>query len=217
MADTRATQANAKSLAGVVGFFSGPEALLEATRKVRDANYQYFDAFTPFPVHGLEAAQGLKRSPLPWVTFGAGLTGFVLGFLLQYWTSAVDWPINVGGKPFNSWPAFVPVMFETTVLIGGLATVGAMFFLNGLPNTRRKAFDSAITRDRFALMIEAPPKPRASIFASHGDEDEEEQEARERARKQSAGFKAFDEAEATEFLKRVGATEVRSVPSEGWF
>ncbi|MGZ3708324.1 MAG: DUF3341 domain-containing protein, partial [Bdellovibrionota bacterium] len=148
---TNSTKSSARQLTGVIGFFADPDQLIEATQKVRDARYEHFDAFTPYPVHGLEAAQGLKRSPLPFVTFGAGLTGACCGFLLEYWTSAVDWPLIVGGKPFNSWPAFVPIMFEATVLFAGLATVGAMFLLNGLPNLRRKIFDPAITRDKFAL------------------------------------------------------------------
>jgi len=196
------SQATSPQLSGVVGFFNDPNALIEATKQVRDAKYQHFDAFTPYAVHGLEAAQGLKRSPLPYVTFGAGLTGFALAFLLQYWTSAVDWPINVGGKPFNSWPAFVPVMFELTVLLAGLCTVGAMFMLNGLPNLRRKSFDSSITRDRFAVLIEAPLPV----------EDEDEETVRK-----TSTFKKFDETEAKEFLKRLGAQEIRSVYTEGWF
>lgn len=195
-----------QDLAGVVGFFDEPGSLLEATKKVRDARYENFDAFTPYPVHGLEHAQGLKRSPLPYVTFLAGLTGCVLGFLLQYWTSAVDWPINVGGKPMNSWPAFVPVMFEITVLLAALSTVGAMFLLNGLPNSKRKAFDPAITRDKFALMIQAPVRS-----GGHGDDEEDQVPV------QKAGFKAFDENEASQFLRQAGAKEVRSVYAEGWF
>jgi hypothetical protein len=145
-----------KLLAGVIGFFDDPHVLLIATQKVKEAKFQQFDTFTPYPVHGLEVAQGLKRSSLPFVTLAAGLTGCICGFLLQYWTSVVDWPINVGGKPFNSWPAFVPIMFECTVLFAGLATVGAMFILNGLPNTRRRAFDPSLTQDRFAILIETP-------------------------------------------------------------
>lgn len=188
-----------KALAGVVGFFDEPSTLIEATTKVRELKYQSFDAFTPYPVHGLEAAQGLKRSPLPYVTLLAGLTGFSLAFLFQYWTSVIDWPLIVGGKPFNSWPAFVPVMFELTVLFAGLCTVGAMFALNGLPNIFKRGCDPAITRDRFALMIEAP---------CCGEEDDEDA-----AKK----FKKFDENEAAEVLKKAGAKEVRKVYQEGWF
>jgi len=192
-----------KSLAGVVGFFDEPGPLVEAMNKVREANYEKFDAFTPYPVHGLEKAQGLKRSHLPWVTFGAGLTGFLCALTLQYWTSAVSWPLNVGGKAFFSWQAFVPVMFELTVLFGGLATVGAMLLINGLPNTRRKAIDPSLTTNRFAIWIEAPQVKSA--------EDEEA------SLKKPSGFKEFTEAEASAFLKSVGAQEVRTVYAESWF
>jgi hypothetical protein len=191
----------AKQLSGVVGFFDQPGALIEATRKVRDANYPYFDTFTPYPVHGLETAQGLKRSPLPYVTFVAGLAGGSLGFFLQFWTSAQDWPIIVGGKPFNSWPASIPVTFELTVLFAALSTVAAMFLLNGLPNIKRKSFDPAITSDRFAIFIEAP--------AALEDPDEVPEVIRK--------SKPFTEAEAKSFLNQVGAKEVRSVYAEGWF
>lgn len=198
--------ADSKHLTGVIGFFDEPGVLLQATRKVRESNYEYWDTYTPYPVHGLEAAQGLKRSALPFVTLGAALTGAILGFLLQYWTSAVDWPIIVGGKPMNSWPAFVPVMFECTILFAGLATAGAMILFNGLPNVKRRAFDSSLTRDRFAIVIERP-----LLGDSEGDEDDEG--ARERAAK----FRAFNEAEASALLKNVGAREVRTVYNEGWF
>src|SRR4051812_21601296 len=194
-----------RQLAGVIGFFGDAGDLIKATERVRDAKYRHFDAFTPYPVHGLETAQGLRRSALPFVTFAAGLTGACLGFLVQYWTSAVDWPINVGGKPFNSWPAFVPVMFECTVLFAGLCTVAAMFIFNGMPNVRRKALDPSLTRDRFALVIEAP----SSL------DDEEEAWARSKAR--SKPFKRFDEGEAADMLRKAGAKEVKSVYSEGWF
>ncbi|MGZ3697522.1 MAG: quinol:electron acceptor oxidoreductase subunit ActD, partial [Bdellovibrionota bacterium] len=99
-------------------------------------------------------------------------------------------------------PAFVPIMFEATVLFAGLATVGAMFLLNGLPNLRRKIFDPAITRDKFALVIEAPLPV------------EEDDEAK---KKKSAAYKKFEESEAANFLKSAGAVEVRTVYAEGWF
>jgi hypothetical protein len=184
---------NDRPLAGVIGYFDQPSQLIEAMTEVRKANYQCFDAYTPFPIHGLDAAQGLKRSPLPYVTLVAGILGCTLAFSFEYWTSAVDWPLIVGGKPFNSWPAFVPIMFELTVLFGGLATVAAMFALNRLPNMKRKIYDPEITRDRFALAIEVPECVKV------------------------AKYKDFDVAEATEFLKKLGATEVRTVYTEGWF
>jgi hypothetical protein len=198
-------QTKGNQLAGVIGYFDDPDALIHATEKVRDANYENFDAFTPYPVHGLNAAQGLKRSPLPFVTMAAGMTGCTLGFLLQYWTSVIDWPLIVGGKPLNSWPAFVPIMFECTILFAGLSTVAAMFLFNGLPNHHRKAFDPRLTRDRFALLIEAPL------------ELEEDEEESENAKKKAKKFKPFTETEAQEFLKKIGATGVKSVYTEGWF
>ena len=196
-----------RHLTGVVGFFDQSDSLIFAMEKVRDARYQFFDAFTPYPIHGLEAAQGLKRSPLPYVTFIAGITGCSLAFLFQYWTSAVDWPIIVGGKPFNSWPAFVPIMFELTVLFAALSTVAAMFLLNGLPNLRRKAIDPTITRDRFAIIIEAPPAV----------EDDEDVVEMAKHKKRTTQYKKFDETEARQFLTQNGAKEVRSVYAEGWF
>ena len=192
------SSSSVKELEGVVGFFDDPHSLMEATRKVREANFEIFDTFTPYPVHGLEKVQGLKRSPLPYVTFGAGLTGFICANLLQIWTSAVDWPINVGGKPMMSIPAFVPVMFELTVLFGGLATVAAMLLFNGLPNTRRRSFDASLTRDRFAIFIGAPKK------TSEGQT-------------KSRGFREFSESAASQLLTQVGAKQVRTVYTEGWF
>lgn len=192
-----------RELAGVLGFFDHPSDILSAMEKVRDANYKSFDAFTPFPVHGLEQAQGLKRSKIPYITFLAGITGCSLAFALQYWTSVVDWPLNVGGKPFNSWPAFVPVMFELTVLLAGLSTAFSMFIFNGLPNIKKRSFDPALTRDRFAIIIEAP------AHSEHGEDDDDEEEGHR--------FKKFEASEAEQFLQQVGAKEVRKVYNEGWF
>ena len=184
-----------KALTGVIGYFDSPTELVHAVKKIREAKYENFDAFTPYPVHGLDAAQGVKRSPIPYITFIAGLTGGSLGFLLQYWTSAIDWPIIVGGKPFNSWPAFIPVTFELTILFAGLATAGSMILFNGLPNHKRKAFDPGLTRDKFAAVIEATlPSSRPSNQ-----------------------FKKFDQNEASEFLKTLGAKDVQAVFAEGWF
>lgn len=185
----------------VVGFFNDPESLIEATRKVKASEFKNFDVFTPYPVHGLDAAQGLARSWLPWVTFIAGLTGLACGFAFEYWTSAVDWPVIIGGKPFNSWPAFVPVMFECTVLFAALSTVGAMFAVNGLPNVKKKIVDPSITCDRFAIVVEEDEKS-----CCHGDEEEEATEK-----------KMFNEQKALELMKSVGAHDVRAFTNEGWF
>ena len=143
----------AKQMHGVVAIFKDPEQLKHACTQVRDKSFKKFDAYTPFPIHGIEPAMGLKRSFLPWVTFGAGLVGGTFGLWLQIWTSAVDWPLNVGGKPWNSLPAFIPVTFELTILFAGLATAGALFVACGLPKVDPPILDLGITTDKFALFI----------------------------------------------------------------
>ena len=107
-----------KRVSGVAGIWSDDEKILIAAAKMRDAGYKKFDAITPFPVHGMEEAVGIPRSGIPWVTFFAGLTGLSAGLGLQYWMSVVSWPINVGGKPLFSIPAFIPVTFELTFISG---------------------------------------------------------------------------------------------------
>jgi hypothetical protein len=198
-------------LAGVVGFFDNPSALIEATKKIRPLNYESFDCFTPYPIHGLDKIQGLKPSRLPWVTMTAGLTGLMCAVLLQGWTSVISWPLNVGGKPFWSWPAFVPIFFELTVLFAGLCTVGGMFIFNGLPNTKKRAFDNNITRDRFAIMIDAPTLKTADQLEEMDDGEIAKYKAK------LAKYKAFDEVEAKSILASAGAKDVKSVEARGWF
>jgi hypothetical protein len=138
---------------GAVAYFKTPEEILKATRAATAAGYKNHDAFTPFPVHGIDEALALKPSIVPWATLICGLTGFSIATHMQIWTSAFDWPLNVGGRPLLSIPAFLPIMFELTVLLGGLGTVAFMFFLNGLPNLKPMQFDPRISDDRFALYI----------------------------------------------------------------
>ena len=140
---------------GVVGFWSDDHDLVTAAHKVREAGYKKFDAITPFPVHGLEEAIGIKRSMIPWVTFVFGVIGLSSGVALTYWTSAIDWAINVGGKPFFSGPAFAPIMFELTILFAALSTVAAMFVLCRLPKVNPPILDPALTSHRFAIFIPA--------------------------------------------------------------
>lgn len=140
---------------GTLGVFKDEESLKAACREMKARHFKKYDALTPFPVHGLEDAMGLKRSPIPWVTFFAGFTGGSLGLLLQAWTSAVDWPLNVGGKPFLSWPAFIPVTFELTILFGGLATAGALFAFCGLPRLGAKVHHEDFTNDKFGVFVPA--------------------------------------------------------------
>jgi hypothetical protein len=143
----------AKKMGGVAGIWLDDHELVAACHKVREAGFKKFDAITPFPVHGIEEAIGIQRSMIPWVTFFAGVTGLGCGLLLQYWTSAVDWPINVGGKPFVSGPAFAPVMFELTILFAALASVGAMIALCKLPKVDPPLIDPDLTSHKFAIFI----------------------------------------------------------------
>ncbi len=145
MADTNAH--------GAVAYFSSPGQILAAVKTARDRGFQCVEAYTPFAIHGMDEALGLKPSIVPWATLVGGATGLALATHLQIWTSAYDWPIIVGGKPMNSFPAFLPIMFELTVLLAGLSTAFFMFALNGMPNARANPFDPRITDDKFALYI----------------------------------------------------------------
>ena len=144
---------------GVMGEFATPEELIHATKKVREAGYRRLDAYAPFPVEGLSEALGIKRNMVPVLTLLGGLTGGVGGFLFQYWVAAIAYPLNIGGRPLNSWPAFVPVTFELTVLGAALSAVFGMLALNGLPQPHHPVFNverfSHATTDRFFLCIEA--------------------------------------------------------------
>ena len=143
----------AKSQNGIVGFYTDEHALVDACRKTREAGFKKFDAITPYPVHGIEEAIGIERSFIPWVTFIAGVSGGSFGLWFEYWSSAVSWPINVGGKPFFSWPAFIPVTFELTVLLGALMSVGALFYICGLPKVDPPILDPDLTSHKFAIFI----------------------------------------------------------------
>lgn len=144
----------AKAVTGAaVGFFDDPEELLKAGKAARERGFKNLDAYMPYFVHGINEALGIKRSWVPWATLTAGISGGSLGFLFQVWTSAVDWPLNVGGKPFISWPAFIPITFETTVLFAGVTTLLALFAACRLPRSNPKVLDLRITDDRFALVV----------------------------------------------------------------
>ena len=136
-----------------VGFFEDPHLLLTASHQAREKGFRNLDAFTPYPVHGLERALGLGQSWVPYVTLVMGLSGATLGYLFMYWVSAVNWPLNIGGKPLNSWPAFVPIIFECGVLIGGVSTFIALLIACGLPRFKPLVIDPELTNNRFALVI----------------------------------------------------------------
>jgi len=135
--------------------FEHEDDLLAATSAVRAAGYRILDAFTPYAVHGLDRAMGLRPSRLTWVCFICGMTG-ALGMLwFEHWTASVTWPIDVGGKPWNSLPSDVPVAFEAAVLLAGFGSVLALFAVSRLfPGKRVRVIDPRITDDRFVLMID---------------------------------------------------------------
>ena len=146
-------------LYGVMAEFDTPELLTEAVKKTREAGYRHMDAYTPFPVEGLPEAMGLKRNNVPLVTLLGGLAGGLGGFGFQYWVAAITYPINIGGRPLNSWPAFIPVTFELTVLGASLCAVFGMLALNRLPQPHHPVFNVGrfvhASSDRFYLCIEA--------------------------------------------------------------
>ncbi|MFY1829728.1 DUF3341 domain-containing protein [Myxococcus fulvus] len=149
----------------LIGYFEKEEQVLEATRAVREAGHDLRDVYTPYAVHGLDDAMGLKPSRLTWVCFVGGLTGCTLALSLQLYTSVVSWPLNVGGKPFNSLPAFIPVTFELTVLFAALSTVAAFLIRAKLfPGNKRPTLPR-VTDDRFAIVV-APRQTPESLEAA---------------------------------------------------
>jgi hypothetical protein len=148
------TPKEATEVQGVAAFFEHPKHLMAAATYARDSHYEEFEAYSPFPIHGMDEAMGLGRSWIPWVTFGAGSVGFVLANLLQFGTMTFDWPMIVGGKPFAPWPSFVPIMFELTVLLAGVTTAVVMLAAAGCFK-KPTIIDPRITDDRFVLWISA--------------------------------------------------------------
>jgi Alternative complex III, ActD subunit len=138
---------------GVLALYEDPDAILRAAAMVREHGFAGVDAYTPYPVHGLSEALGIRKSWVPYVTLVMGLTGAGLGLFFEIWTSAYDWPLNVGGKPNISLPAFIPITFECGVLIGGTMTLAALLFACGLPDFWTPVLDRDLTNNRFGLFI----------------------------------------------------------------
>jgi hypothetical protein len=173
---------------GVLGLFEDPDATLTAARAVRDAGYRRWDVHSPFPIHGMDEAMGLSRSPVPWITFGAGVVGCGLALFILFGTMVYSWPANYGGKPHAAWPSFIPITFEMTVLIAGVCTALGSLWLGGVLQRayatvlrgEAPVLDLDLTSHRFGIFIEADdPK--------------------------------FDEAATLQQLRELGACEVRAL------
>jgi Protein of unknown function (DUF3341) len=139
--------------------FDSPETLLEASRRAFAEGFRRMDAYSPFPVDGLAEAIGFPRTRVPLIVLIGGIVGCIGGFWLQYWVSVIDYPINIGGRPLNSWPSFIPVTFELTILLAALAAFFSVLGLNRLPMPYHPVFNverfELASRNRFFLCIEA--------------------------------------------------------------
>lgn len=148
-----------KNLYGLLVEFDSATELVDAAEKVRDAGYKITDAFSPFPIHSIDEALGIKRSILPYLCFAGGILGLVSGIGLQYFVHVIDYPIIVGGRPHLSLPAMIPPAYELTILFTAFTAVFGMLFLNGLPRPYHPVFNiprfGLATREKFFLLIES--------------------------------------------------------------
>jgi hypothetical protein len=144
---------------GVMAEFDDPQSLMDAANAAREAGFTRMDAYTPFPVEGLSEAIGFRHNRLPMIVLSAGAIGAISGFGMQYFAAVIHYPLNIGGKPMNSWPAFIPITFEVTILFAALAAVLGMLALNGLPEPYHPVFNvprfAFASRDQFFLCIES--------------------------------------------------------------
>ena len=144
---------------GLMAEFDDPTSLVTATERAHGAGYRRMDAYSPFPIEELHEALGARHTRLPLIVLIGGVCGCIGGYALQYWSSVMAYPLNIGGKPLHSWPAFIPVTFECTILVAALSAVLGMLALNGLPQPYHPVFNvprfALASRNRFFLCIEA--------------------------------------------------------------
>lgn len=147
------------SIHGLLAEFATAESLLAAARSAREAGYRRMDAYTPYPVEGMETALALPPTRIPFVVFVGGVVGASVGFFMQFWSMGVDYRFNSGGRPYLSWPVFIPITFEVMILVAALSAALSMFFLNGLPSPYHPLFNvprfARASQDLFFLCIEA--------------------------------------------------------------
>jgi hypothetical protein len=147
------------SIYGLIAEFDDPNALVAAAHRAFREGYRRMDAYSPFPIEELHEALGARPTYLPLIVLIGGLVGCIGGYALEYWTSAIAYPLNIGGRPFHSWPAFIPVTFECTILVAALSAVFGMLALNGLPTPYHPVFNvprfALASRNRFFLCIQA--------------------------------------------------------------
>jgi hypothetical protein len=163
----------APHLYGMLAEFESASEIIQAARKTREAGYKRIDTFTPFPIHGLDAALGVKDVRVAWIIFVSGMLGAIGGFTLQWYVAVIDYPLNTGGRPLLSWPSFIPVTFESGILCAAFGAFIGMLALNGLPRLHHPLFGvprfESASQDKFFLLIESkdsqfdPQKTRAFL------------------------------------------------------
>ena len=171
----------------LTGVFADEQHILAVTGAAREHGFEIIDVYTPYPVHGIERAMGLRASRLTFVCFALALTGAGLKLGFQTWASAISWPVDIGGKPLNSFPAFIPVTFEAAILCGALGTVAVLFLRSGLFPWKKPHLPAAgITDDRFVLSIrqtdpDLPPELARQLLLDHGAIEVREESGEEEA------------------------------------
>ena len=156
---------------GLMAEFDNPTDLVAAANRARLEGYRDMDAYSPMPIEELNEALGIRKTKLPLIVLIGGICGGLGGYMLEYWSSVIAYPLNIGGRPFHSWPQFIPVTFECTILLGGLTAAISMIIMNGLPSPYHPVFNverfANASRSKFFLCIESED-PRFDRTATEG-------------------------------------------------
>jgi hypothetical protein len=148
-----------RSIYGLLAEFADEEHLLEAATRVRSLGFRYVEAYSPYPIHGMAEVLGIRGVRLPLIVLAGGIIGLVIALVMQWYSAVIDYPLNVGGRPLASWPSFMPIAFELTILVAGISAVLGMFALNGLPQPYHPLFNvpefAKASRAGFFLSVEA--------------------------------------------------------------